>query len=102
METTLEQSLPTEGMHPHKVKLLDLCMGIQEAEKPFVTDQHPSWLTLWRVSSGDKARAIETVKTLVSRYSNLWEKDGYKDFEMDLDSYLAERFGSGCEIEWLS
>lgn len=60
---------------------------------------------LFRMSGGNKAKAISQLKEMLKHYI---KEEFYKiriemeSFEFVFDWVLAEEFGDGCEVEWAS
>ena len=61
---------------------------------PLGAENESAFRALWRQSGGDRDKALEIVRLTAAHYSQIEISDD------DFDDYVAEAFGSGCEIEW--
>jgi len=57
---------------------------------------------LWRMSKGNKTTAIEIIKAHTSRYLKKDTTLASREFEQIFDIVMADIYGDGCEIEWIS
>ena len=57
---------------------------------------------LWRMSKGNKAKAMEIIKLHTHRYTVSPEVKECKEFEQIFDIVMADLYGDGCELEWVS
>ena len=85
-----------------KMLILDAVFQVTAEDKVIIAtidETHVGFKSLWRMSSGSYKKALQIIAKVAVHYGDTLEWSDSNDFGPDVDFYLGERFGGGCEIE---